>query len=61
MLYELLTGTVPFEGESVVAIALQHLSASRRAAELAGESGRPRPCRARGRTAPHRPRRAFGE
>ena len=26
MLYELLTGTVPFEGESVVAIALRHLS-----------------------------------
>ena len=26
MLYELLTGTVPFEGDSVVAIALRHLS-----------------------------------
>jgi serine/threonine-protein kinase len=26
LLYELLTGTVPFEGESVVAIALRHLS-----------------------------------
>src|SRR5580692_7233883 len=26
MLYELLTGSVPFEGESVVAIALRHLS-----------------------------------
>ncbi|MHB8490857.1 MAG: Stk1 family PASTA domain-containing Ser/Thr kinase [Solirubrobacteraceae bacterium] len=28
LLYELLTGSVPFEGESAVAIALQHLSAT---------------------------------
>ncbi len=31
MLYELLTGTVPFEGDSVVAIALRHLSEPPRA------------------------------